>query len=295
MGQVVLAAQDLPRCLQPVLGEGALQPTDYRSPDANVGVPPMVRVLRVPGPLLGDPHSTRHPHLAVRDQDPAVRAVGEAAKRVGPDRPEAPHLDPGVLHLTNLFPVHHGRTERVEQDVAADAGTGALADRVGDLVGDVPLPVHVRLQVQRPLRAADRLEDCGEDRVAVDEQLDLAPLGDRCSRERLRDPQEVGRVDLDLSAQVVAERALAAMAKAVGHVPARDRGTDARGPQPAGWLSHPTITETARGSTSKPQPPERTSSPSTLNVCSPSNSIAAEPQRRLCTPGCPSTSPARSP
>ena len=97
--QVVLAAQDLAGGLQPVLGEGALEPADDRPPYPDVGVAPVVGVLCVAGPLLGDADAARHAHRAVGDQHPPMRAVREAPQGVGADRAEPAHLDSGILHL----------------------------------------------------------------------------------------------------------------------------------------------------------------------------------------------------
>ena len=56
--------------------------------------------------------------------------------------------------------------------------------------GDLAAPVDVGEQAQRPLRAPDRVQVAGEDRVAVDQQLDLVAPRDRGAGQRLGGAQE---------------------------------------------------------------------------------------------------------
>ena len=172
--------------------------------------------------------------------------------------------------------------------VAADAASCLRGDRVRHVPGDLAPPVDVRLRVQRRLGRLDRLQERGEDAIAIDQQLRLVAVRDRRSGERLRGAQEVLGVDLDLGRDVVAERALASVAQAVRGVPAarcRRRGPSepvlapgalpARLPAPqprwldadvAGPEHQGATTSNARGRTVNRSEAASTSSPSTLKL-----------------------------
>jgi hypothetical protein len=96
---VVRAGEHLAGGLEPVLGEGALQAAHDRAADADVGVAPVVGVLGVARPLLGDADAADHPDAAVGDQDLAVRAVGRPADRVGLERAEPRDAHAALLEL----------------------------------------------------------------------------------------------------------------------------------------------------------------------------------------------------
>jgi hypothetical protein len=55
----------------------------------------------------------------------------------------------------------------IEGGVDRDAGAGALGERRGESLADLPGPVDVGLEGDRPLRAADRRKHRREDLVAV--------------------------------------------------------------------------------------------------------------------------------
>ena len=188
----------------------------------------------------------------------------------------------------------------------------------GDLIGDLAAPVDVGLHVQRPLGGADRLQERGEDPVAVDEQLGLVPGRDRRPGERLGGAQEVGRADVELGPDLVAEGALTPVAQAVGGVPAERRrrrrrraASTARGPPPPGLPPRhtrqpdvqlaqvrphrPTTTSNARGSAVNSSRRSSISSPSTLKPASASVSTSIRAPEAVTTPSCSSTRPARSP
>src|SRR6185312_9174012 len=59
------------------------------------------------------------------------------------------------------------------------------------LDGDVAPPVDEREQVERALGGADRLQENGEDLVAVEEHLEIIPLADGRARERLQRAKEL--------------------------------------------------------------------------------------------------------
>ena len=86
-GRVVQRAGDeLPVRLEPVLGKPGLQRRDRRPFDADLHVAPVVGVLALPEPLIGDPRATGEADAAVDDERLPVRPVVEPAERVPVDR-----------------------------------------------------------------------------------------------------------------------------------------------------------------------------------------------------------------
>jgi hypothetical protein len=138
-----------------------------------------------------------------------VGAVVQAPDRVRAQRPEAGDAHPGRLHPVDELRVHAQGAHPVEQDVDGHALLGLGGQRLGDLDGDLALPVDVRRQVHRAPGAADRLQEGREDLVAVDPQLDLVAVGDRRAGQHLGRPQEVARADVQaLPAELVARALL---------------------------------------------------------------------------------------
>jgi hypothetical protein len=241
VGQVPRADEDVAGGLQPVLGERALQPAHDRPADAHVGVAPVIGVLRVPGPLVGDADAADEAGAAVDDAELAMCAVVQAADRVGLGRAEDREVRARVAHLAGELAAHLRATDGVEQDVDLDPRSGSFAHRVGDLAGHLAVPVDVRQEVHRLLGAGDRLDERGEDLVAVDEDLGAVARRDRRARDRLGRALEGGGADLEvLAVQLVAVALLAPVAQRLAGVPGDgDRG-DRGGP--ALVHAHPTTT-----------------------------------------------------
>jgi hypothetical protein len=137
-----------------------------------------------------------------------VRAVVEPPHRVGLGRAEAHDAHARLLHLVDEPGVHLHRPDGVEDDVALDPRAGPLAQRPRDVDGDVALPVDVGEQADGAVGAAQRLEEAGEDLVAVDQQLDGVAVGDRGAGERLGGAQEPRPAGVGLAVEVVAVAAL---------------------------------------------------------------------------------------
>ena len=92
------------------------------------------------------------PTRAVGDEDLAVRAVRQPAHRVGLRRAEARRrARPPSHHPLEDVALHLHPAHRVDDHVALDARPRALAQRVGDLVGDLAAPVGVGEQAERLL------------------------------------------------------------------------------------------------------------------------------------------------
>src|SRR3954464_12546657 len=80
MRKILLASHDLAGLLDPVLAERALQPVNDRTFDAQAGVAPVILVLRVPRPLLGQTKSADVADAAVDDRFLSMIAIVEAAE-----------------------------------------------------------------------------------------------------------------------------------------------------------------------------------------------------------------------
>src|SRR4051794_36468046 len=78
--EVLFAGHDLAGLLDPVLAERALQPGDDRTFDAQPGIAPVILVLPMPRPLLGQTKSADIADAAVDDRFLAMIAVVEAAE-----------------------------------------------------------------------------------------------------------------------------------------------------------------------------------------------------------------------
>src|SRR5690606_26670155 len=120
-----------------------------------VHVAPVLGVLRLAGPQVGDAHAAGEPDPPVHHQQLAVGAIVHATQVVPVERTVTLDLDPGVFHLVQQRLIHLDTADPVDRDVDRDAGAGALGQRRGELLADLPGPVDVGLESDRHLRAAD--------------------------------------------------------------------------------------------------------------------------------------------
>jgi hypothetical protein len=117
-----------------------------------MGVSPVVGIIGVACPLLGDPHTAGHPDSSVGDQQAPVRAVDQAPHCVGLRRPTVDHADTRILQGADELSLHLRGAERVEDHPALDALLGLRGDRACDRLRDVAPPIDVGLDVERALR-----------------------------------------------------------------------------------------------------------------------------------------------
>jgi hypothetical protein len=142
--EVVLVGEHAARRLEPVLRERALQPAHDGPADAHVRVPPVVGVLGVARPLLGDADAPGHADAAVGDDQPPVGAVLQPLDGVGLGWPEARPL--GALDGLeeggeDLVAVE----EELRLVAVGDRGAGQRFDRP-----DEALRAHVEPRRGRP-------------------------------------------------------------------------------------------------------------------------------------------------
>ncbi len=237
--EVAVAGEHVAGALEPVLREGTLEPAHDGPAHPDVRVAPVVRVLGVAGPLLGDAHAAREADGAVHDQELPVRAVLEPLHRVRLGRAEEAHLHARVAHLAHELAVHPRRADGVEDHVALDPVARLLTERVRHLGGDVAAPVGVGEEVHRLLGPANRLEVRGEDLVAVDEDVRVVAVRHRRAGQCLGRAEERVVANVHVASQRVAVTALAPVAQAVGGVPRRSGSAHAGGPGVAGHMALP--------------------------------------------------------
>src|SRR6185369_10769691 len=96
--EVLLPCRNLARLLDPVLAERALHAIDDRAGDADADVAPVIFVLRVAGPLLGDAEAAEVADASVDDDELAVIAVVQPSEVADAERMELAHLHAGVAH-----------------------------------------------------------------------------------------------------------------------------------------------------------------------------------------------------
>src|SRR4051794_732787 len=80
MRKVLFAGHDLAGLLDPVLAERALQPVDDRTFDAHPGIAPVILILPMPRPLLGQTEAADVGDAAVDDRFLAMIAVVETSE-----------------------------------------------------------------------------------------------------------------------------------------------------------------------------------------------------------------------
>ena len=175
--------QHLAAHLHPVVEERRLHLRDHRALDAEVRVAPVVRILRVARPLVGDAHAAGEPDAAVDHQELAVRAVVEPREVVPVGRMVALDLDAGVyasrsssVSSIRLLPTQSSSTWT--RTPARARSASASANVPADFAG----PVDVRLEGDRALRRADRLQHGREDLSPLYKRGDAVARDDRPGR-----------------------------------------------------------------------------------------------------------------
>src|SRR4051794_10433515 len=106
MRKVLFAGHDLAGLLDPVFAEGSLQPVDDRTFDAQAGVAPVILILPMPRPLLGQTKSTDVADAAVDDRFLAMIAVVETSEVGERGAVETDELHTRVEHQRAQLLVH---------------------------------------------------------------------------------------------------------------------------------------------------------------------------------------------
>ncbi len=136
---------------------------DCRPAQLEVHVAPVLRILRLPFPLVGNADATREGYLPVHNQQLAVRAVVHACEVVPVQRAVAVHLDARLLHQVEQILFHFQAADPVQQHVHAHAGPGAFGQQFRHLAADIAGPVDIGFEVDGVPGSADRRQHGGED------------------------------------------------------------------------------------------------------------------------------------
>ena len=124
--EVVGAVQHLAGDLDPVVHEHGLHLRDHRPFGPKVRVAPVLGILGIAAPDVGDADTAGEPDRAVDDEHLAVRAVVHPVEVVPDGLVELADADSGVDHRRELIGVELAAAEPIEEDVDLDAGAGAL-------------------------------------------------------------------------------------------------------------------------------------------------------------------------
>ncbi len=90
--------QHIAGCLDPVVEEGRLHLADYRAFDLEVHVAPMIGILGMAAPLIGDSNTAGEAQVAIDDQHFAMGPVVDPRHRIPAQRVIAHDLDSRLLH-----------------------------------------------------------------------------------------------------------------------------------------------------------------------------------------------------
>jgi hypothetical protein len=190
--EVGLGVENLARDLQPVVGEDRLDLGDRRTFDPEVRVSPVIRILPMAAPLVGDADAAGESRPAVDGQELAVGPLVHPREVIPLERVVLLDLDPGGAQLLEDGGVHPAAAGPVQQHMHPDAGPGPVRERIGELLADRSGPVDVGFEGDRALGGGDRRKHGGKDLVAVLEIHDPVARQNRRPQEHPHGAQELG-------------------------------------------------------------------------------------------------------
>ena len=133
-GIEVRSADELGRALEPVLREAGLQRTDRRTLDPDLQIAPVLVVLRVAGPVIGDPGAAGEADAAVDDERLAMRAVVDAPQVVPANRVVPRDVTAALVQDAQDLVAHRRRAHCVEQNLDTHAPPGSSRERARKLI-----------------------------------------------------------------------------------------------------------------------------------------------------------------
>ena len=222
LGKIRFSVQHMAGDLDPVLHEGGLHVRHRGAFEAEMRVAPVLRILRIAAPFVGDADAAGIADAPVDHHDLAMRAVVDGGEGVPAQRVVLLDFHPGGLHLLDRAVVDLAAAEGVEQHVHLHAGFGALGKRAGELRADLARPVDVALEGDGAARAADRLQHVAEDLVAVEQGLRAIAAEERRAEHHIH-----GAPELRIGDRV--ERLDALLDALVAEAEIRDQQHDERG------------------------------------------------------------------
>ena len=162
--------RDRPGGVDEVLVERPLHQSRERSGDADHRVAPVIRILRVPEPVIADARAARERHFPVDDENLAVRPIREVVERIPARLAEAADARAGAAQLLDVILRHARRPEGIDNEIHLHAAACGRHERRGELLRDRAFFVDVGLERDAALCLTDGVEHRREELVAVGEQ-----------------------------------------------------------------------------------------------------------------------------
>ena len=125
-GKYALPCRTVAAGLDPVVHEGALHLRHGGTFELEVRIAPVIGILAITRPLVGDPDAAGEADPAVDHQQLAMGTVVHPGQRVPAQRMVLHHLDAGVDHLVDAGLIHLAAADPVENQVDRNSGTRAL-------------------------------------------------------------------------------------------------------------------------------------------------------------------------
>ena len=148
------SGDELAGALEPVLREAGLQRPHRRPLDPDLQIAPVLVVLRVAGPVIGNAGAAGEADAAVDDQRLAMRAVVDAPQVIPADRVVPRDMAAAVVEDPQDLVADARRADRIEQDLDADAARRRGGQRAREGQPDLAGPVDVGLDGDRVARPA---------------------------------------------------------------------------------------------------------------------------------------------
>ena len=128
--EVRLSVQERAPGLNPVIEECRLHLGHDRPLNLELGITPVVGILRVARIKVRDPQPAGEPHPAIHHQELPVGPVVETLEVVPSERVVFNDFDAGRSHLLQQCLVQLLRSHPIHQHVGRNAGAGALRQRL---------------------------------------------------------------------------------------------------------------------------------------------------------------------
>ncbi len=190
----------------PVLVERAFERADGGTGDLEMRIPPVLLVLRVAEPVVGDAHAAGERDVAVDDERLAMGPIVGVFEAEEAERIEPRQLGAGGLSSRSRALRLQRRPDRIEDDADDDAALGGARQGVDEAIADLAVVEHVGFEVDARPGGVDRRQHRRERLVAVvqdgvgiaacdrraDERRDVVRKARIGGRDRTLDPQRLG-------------------------------------------------------------------------------------------------------
>ena len=191
--------------LDPVVQKGGLHLGYHGTLDPKVHVAPVIRVLRMAAPLIGDTNTAGKARVTVDDQNLPMSAIVDPCQGVPAQRVIPLDLDSRLLHAANHCVVDFFAAHPIQHHVDPDAGAGSLDQAPRQLRSDFAGPVDVGFKSDGARAGGDRPQHRGEDLIAVLQRCDGVAGDDRRSQQCPHLAPELGVPDIVIVLELVAD------------------------------------------------------------------------------------------